>query len=79
MPSDVVHSVRTSKGRTPISSNYASPRFDTMDDMINDTLVVGAPQYHADAKKKCGSSSLSTNIRSFILFRPLSAMGIVVK
>ena len=46
--------VRANKGRIPTPSNHASrPSFDTMADMINDTLTV-APQSHSTAKKNVG-------------------------
>lgn len=46
--------VRASKGRIPTPSNHASrPSFDTMADMISDTLAV-APQSHSTAKKNVG-------------------------
>jgi len=46
--------VRANKGRIPTPSNHASrPSFDTIADMVNDTLME-APQSHADAKKNVG-------------------------
>jgi hypothetical protein len=57
--------VRSNKGRTPVPSNHASrPFFDTIADMINDTLEE-APQSRATAKRKvsfilyCQESSLT--------------------
>ena len=44
--------VRADKGRTPVPSNHTSrPSFDTIVDMIGDTLD-DAPRSHAPAKKK---------------------------
>ncbi|KXN80608.1 hypothetical protein AN958_09646 [Leucoagaricus sp. SymC.cos] len=46
-----IRAFRANKGRIPTPSNHASrPSFDTIADMINDTLV-DAPQSHSDAKK----------------------------
>jgi len=46
-----IRAFRANKGRTPIPTNHASRlSFDTIADMINDTLVE-APQSHAYAKK----------------------------
>jgi len=46
-----IRAFRANKGRIPTPSNHASrPSFDTIADMVNDTLME-APQSHADAKK----------------------------
>ncbi|KAF8905958.1 hypothetical protein CPB84DRAFT_1813942 [Gymnopilus junonius] len=46
-----IRAFRANKGPIPTPSNHASrPSFDTISDMINDTLIE-APQSHADAKK----------------------------
>ncbi|KAF5354223.1 hypothetical protein D9756_007008 [Leucocoprinus leucothites] len=46
-----IRAFRTPKGPIPTPSSHPSrPSFDTIADMINDTLVE-APQSHADAKK----------------------------
>jgi len=44
--------VRASKRGTPTSSNHPSrPSFDTLADMLNDSLIPATPS-HATAKKK---------------------------
>ena len=64
---NLTHSpVRSNKGPIPTPSNHASrPSFDTLADMINDTLEE-SPQSHAEAKKHVGLVlfSLSRNSRS---------------
>ncbi|KDR73312.1 hypothetical protein GALMADRAFT_270137 [Galerina marginata CBS 339.88] len=46
-----IRAFRANRGRTPTPSNHASPRsFDTVADMVNDTLE-HAPQSHSTAKK----------------------------
>lgn len=46
------HSVRANKGRTPMPYGSPScPSFDTMADVINDTLVEVTTQSHANAKR----------------------------
>lgn len=71
-----IRAFRTNRGHIPTPSNHESrPSFDKIADMTKTTMVLMAPQSHADAKKNV---SLSVNPRSLTHVRLLFVMDIAV-